>query len=138
MAFENNDKKMDSVYSKRIKAGKRRTYFFDVRETRGNDYYLTITESRKKFDSDGYDRHKIFLYKEDFNKFLKGLGEAVDFVKTELMPDFDFDAFNHDTPYEGFESVESEAPSMSADIPETPKDTDTPPSNPSHEDVDKW
>ena len=105
MAYENNEKnnekKMDSVYSKRIRAGKRRTYFFDVRETRGNDYYLTITESRKRFDSDGYDRHKIFLYKEDFNKFIKGLGEAIDYVKTELMPDFDFDAFNHDTPYEG-------------------------------------
>jgi hypothetical protein len=101
VAYENNDKKMESVYSKRIRAGKRRTYFFDVRETRGNDYYLTITESRKRFDSDGYDRHKIFLYKEDFNKFIKGLGEAVDYVKTELMPDFDFDAFNHDTPYEG-------------------------------------
>ncbi len=105
MAYENNDKKMDSVYSKRIKAGKRRTYFFDVRETRGNDYYLTITESRKRFDSEGYDRHKIFLYKEDFNKFVKGLNEAVDFVKTELMPDFDFDAFNHDTPYEGEEGA---------------------------------
>jgi hypothetical protein len=103
VAYENNEKKMDSVYSKRIRAGKRRTYFFDVRETRGNDYYLTITESRKRFDSDGYDRHKIFLYKEDFNKFIKGLGEAVDYVKTELMPDFDFDAFNHDTPYEGEE-----------------------------------
>ena len=101
MAYENNDKKMESVYSKRIRAGKRRTYFFDVRETRGNDYYLTITESRKRFDSDGYDRHKIFLYKEDFNKFIKGLIEAVDYVKTDLMPDFDFDAFNHDTPYEG-------------------------------------
>ena len=101
MAYENNDKKIESVYSKRIKAGKRRTYFFDVRETRGNDFYLTITESRKRFDSDGYDRHKIFLYKEDFNKFVKGLVEAVDYVKTELMPDFDFDAFNHDTPYEG-------------------------------------
>jgi Protein of unknown function (DUF3276) len=101
VAYENNEKKMDSVYSKRIRAGKRRTYFFDVRETRGNDYYLTITESRKRFDSEGYDRHKIFLYKEDFNKFIKGLGEAIDYVKTELMPDFDFDAFNHDTPYEG-------------------------------------
>jgi hypothetical protein len=103
VAYENNDKKMESVYSKRIRAGKRRTYFFDVRETRGSDYYLTITESRKRFDSDGYDRHKIFLYKEDFNKFIKGLAEAVDYVKTELMPDFDFDAFNHDTPYEGEE-----------------------------------
>jgi len=89
---------MESVYSKRIRAGKRRTYFFDVRATRSNDYYLTITESRKKFNEDGYDRHKIFLYKEDFNKFLKALTEAVDYVKTELMPDFDFDAYNHDTP----------------------------------------
>lgn len=97
MAYDNNDKRMESVYSKRIRAGKRRTYFFDVRATRSNDYYLTITESRKKFDQDGYDRHKIFLYKEDFNKFLKGLTEAVDYVKTDLMPDFDFDAYNHDT-----------------------------------------
>src|SRR6476659_9561124 len=87
---------MESIYSKRIRAGKRRTYFFDVRATRGNDYYLTITESRKRFDDNGYDRHKVFLYKEDFNKFIKALGEAVDYVKTELMPDFDFDAFNHD------------------------------------------
>ncbi len=89
---------MESVYSKRIRAGKRRTYFFDVRATRGNDYYLTITESRKRFNDDGYDRHKIFLYKEDFNKFCKALGEAVDYVKTDLMPDFDFDAFNHEYP----------------------------------------
>lgn len=96
MAYENNDKKLESIYSKRIRAGKRRTYFFDVRATRGNDYYLTITESRKRFDDNGYDRHKIFLYKEDFNKFIKALGEAVDYVKTDLMPDFDFDAFNHD------------------------------------------
>ncbi len=107
MAYENNDKRMESVYSKRIRAGKRRTYFFDVRATRSNDYYLTITESRKKFNEDGYDRHKIFLYKEDFNKFLKALTEAVDYVKTELMPDFDFDAYNHDTPQDGENYVES-------------------------------
>ena len=106
MAYENNDKKLESVYSARIRAGKRRTYFFDVRATRGNDYYLTITESRKRFNEDGYDRHKIFLYKEDFNKFLKGLTESIDYVKTDLMPDFDFDAFNHDTPYEGGENNE--------------------------------
>jgi Protein of unknown function (DUF3276) len=96
VAYENNEKKMESIYSKRIRAGKRRTYFFDVRATRGNDYYLTITESRKRFDDNGYDRHKVFLYKEDFNKFIKALGEAVDYVKTELMPDFNFDAYNHD------------------------------------------
>ena len=96
MAYDNNEKRLESVYSKRIRAGKRRTYFFDVRATRSNDYYLTITESRKKFNEDGYDRHKLFLYKEDFNKFMKALGEAVDYVKTDLMPDFDFDAFNHE------------------------------------------
>ena len=151
MAYENNDKKMESVYSKRIRAGKRRTYFFDVRETRGNDYYLTITESRKRFDSDGYDRHKIFLYKEDFNKFIKGLGEAVDYVKTELMPDFDFDAFNHDTPYEGEDGQQVPAPAtfnagiIDAEI--TPKvdepvinipQDDAPLDNGSTEEVDKW
>ena len=96
MAYENNDKRQESVYSSRIKAGKRRTYFFDVRATRANDYFLTITESRKRFEDDGYDRSKLFLYKEDFNKFIKGLTEAVDFVKTDLMPDFNFDAFNHE------------------------------------------
>ena len=153
MAYENNDKKMESVYSKRIRAGKRRTYFFDVRETRGNDYYLTITESRKRFDSDGYDRHKIFLYKEDFNKFIKGLGEAVDYVKTELMPDFDFDAFNHDTPYEGEDGQHpattvpryEEAASIPVAVAATeeepvsiaPAET-TPLDNGSTEEVDKW
>jgi len=141
---------MESVYSKRIRAGKRRTYFFDVRETRGNDYYLTITESRKRFDSDGYDRHKIFLYKEDFNKFIKGLTDAVDFVKTELMPDFDFDAFNHDTPYEGdgtetvasengTNSIVEEAPAPVAEV-KAPvlDDTSAPSDNGSSVEVDKW
>jgi hypothetical protein len=99
--YDNNEKKQESVYSTRIRAGKRRTYFFDVRATRANDYFLTITESRKRFDDNGYDRHKVFLYKEDFNKFLKALTEALDFVKTDLMPDFDFDAFNHDDLEEG-------------------------------------
>lgn len=153
MAYENNEKKQESVYSKRIRAGKRRTYFFDVRETRGNDYYLTITESRKRFDSDGYDRHKIFLYKEDFNKFIKGLGEAVDYVKTELMPDFDFDAFNHDTPYEGEEGqasvsaapaataepVVAEAAEPVAEKAEAPEAvTNISSDNGSTEEVDKW
>ena len=95
----NNDRKIESVYSTRVRAGKRRTYFFDVRATRANDYFLTITESRKRFDNNGYDRHKVFIYKEDFNKFIKAINEAIDFVKTELMPDFDFDAFNHDEAY---------------------------------------
>src|SRR6478736_6502835 len=109
---------MESIYSKRIRAGKRRTYFFDVRATRGNDYYLTITESRKRFNDNGYDRHKIFLYKEDFNKFIKALTEAVDHVKTQLMPDFDFDAYNHDeieTEHEAEEvTATEEAPVINA------------------------
>jgi hypothetical protein len=154
VAYDNNEKRMDSVYSKRIRAGKRRTYFFDVRTTRGNDYYLTITESRKRFNDDGYDRHKIFLYKEDFNKFLKALTEAVDHVKTELMPDFDFDAFNHEYDEEGNEGGEGSyaggynvdaAPSSevkSAPVedakPETPSDTAPSMDNGSDEQVDKW
>ncbi len=100
MAYENknfgDNRNNESLFSKRIKAGKRRTYFFDVRTTRGNDYFITITESKKRFDDNGYDRHKMFLYKEDFNKFIAALNETVDHVKTELMPDFDFDAYNHD------------------------------------------
>jgi hypothetical protein len=128
---------MESVYSIRVKAGKRRTYFFDVRETRGNDFYVTITESRKRFDSDGYDRHKIFLYKEDFNKFLKGLNETIDHVKTDLMPDFDFDAFNHDTPYEGEEGQPSEsAPAPASEAPDQPSASMG--DNGSTEEVDKW
>ena len=150
MAYENNDKKMESIYSKRIRAGKRRTYFFDVRATRGNDYYLTITESRKRFDDNGYDRHKIFLYKEDFNKFIKALGEAVDYVKTELMPDFDFDAFNHDENPDDFvregsavgsepvngelnDTVKIEEPVAVAPVVETNNGQSSP-----EEEVDKW
>ena len=121
MTYDNNEKRMDSVYSKRIRAGKRRTYFFDVRTTRGNDYYLTITESRKRFNDDGYDRHKIFLYKEDFNKFIKALGEAVDHVKTELMPDFDFDAFNHEYDEEGGENGEGREGGYGSYTPAAPK-----------------
>ena len=142
MAYDNNEKRMESVYSKRIRAGKRRTYFFDVRATRSNDYYLTITESRKKFNEDGYDRHKIFLYKEDFNKFLKALTEAVDYVKTELMPDFDFDAYNHDNVAEN-EAQEPSASSIADDIIEEVRHTPTTTPNTTTtsatgEEVDKW
>ena len=155
MAYENNDKKIESVYSKRIRAGKRRTYFFDVRATRGNDYFLTITESRKRFDDNGYDRHKIFLYKEDFNKFIKALGEAIDYVKTDLMPDFDFDAFNHEyNDAEGGEGgngtereqVSSEPEAVAAEttvdveaaVAPTPITDAVAASNSASEEVDKW
>jgi len=74
----------DEVFSKRVKAGKR-TYFFDVKTTRGRDLYLTITESKRTGDNDGhpeYEKHKIFLYKEDFDKFNEGLGEALDKIRS--------------------------------------------------------
>ncbi|MFT5834745.1 MAG: hypothetical protein ACI97N_002385 [Cognaticolwellia sp.] len=90
---ERNQRKYESVYSKTVRAGKRRTYFFDVKQTKGNDYYLTITESKKRFEDGGYERHKIFLYKEDFNRFLEGLNETVDHVKSDLMPDYDYDEY---------------------------------------------
>jgi hypothetical protein len=84
----------EKIYSKRVRAGKR-TYFFDVRSTRSNDYYLTITESRRHPQGEGftYEKHKMFLYKEDFDKFVEALQETVEHVKTELMPDFDFSQF---------------------------------------------
>jgi len=157
---ENDMLEKDEIFSKVLRAG-RRTYFFDVRTTRGNDYYLTITESRKRFNDDGYDRHKIFLYKEDFNKFLKALNEAVDHVKTDLMPDFDFDAFNHEYDEESGEGHEggygggyaqpAAAPvaaveTADAPVEEAPAAAPEAPSNPStseadngaSEEVDKW
>ena len=84
----------EDVFSKPVRAGKR-TYFFDVKATKGNDYYLTITESKRKVDKDGrfaYDKHKIFLYKEDFEKFTESLQEVIDFIRqncpvTERTPE---------------------------------------------------
>jgi len=83
----------NEVYSEKIRAGKR-TYFFDVRATHAEDYYITITESKRRFGGRGYDKHKIFLYKEDFNKFQAALAKTVDHVKTELMPDYDYEEFD--------------------------------------------
>lgn len=93
MDHERNQRRFESVYSRKIRAGKRRTYFFDVRKTKGEDFYLTLTESTRKFNGDGYERHKIFLYKEDFNRFMDSLQEVVEHIKTELMPEYDYDEF---------------------------------------------
>jgi len=74
----------EEIFSKAVRAGKR-TYFFDVKATRRNDYYLTITESKKRFGRDGksfYEKHKVFLYKEDFEKFSEGLKEVVEYIIT--------------------------------------------------------
>jgi len=89
-----SEQRATGVYSKRIRAGRRRTYFFDVKTTRTSDFFLTITESKKRFDNRGYERHKLHLYKEDFNKFLEALQETVEHVKNELMPEYDFDEFS--------------------------------------------
>lgn len=116
---ERNQRKYESVYSKTIRAGKRRTYFFDVKQTKGKDYYLTITESKKRFEDGGYERHKIFLYKEDFNRFLEGLNDTVDHVKTDLMPDYDYDEYTrrHEEYLENKERMTQEENEFSKDVP---------------------
>lgn len=88
----NNGGKYSGFFSKKLRAGKRRTYFFDVRSTKQGDFFLTITESKKKFEGEGYDSHKVFLYKEDFKKFMEALNETMDYIKTDLMPEYDYDS----------------------------------------------
>lgn len=92
---EFNKNEGQEIFSKKIRAGKR-TYFFDVKSTRGKDYFITITESKKSFEDGNYVKHKIFLYKEDFNKFVEALTETVNYIKSDLMPDYDFDEFRHE------------------------------------------
>ncbi|MGB0918771.1 MAG: DUF3276 family protein [Flavobacteriales bacterium] len=85
-----DSRRREDIFSKPVRAGKR-TYFFDVKATRGNDYYLTITESKRRIDENGkfhYDKHKLFLYKEDFEKFADGLTEAIEFIKNEKGEDY--------------------------------------------------
>ncbi len=82
---EFDNQKKEEIFSRSVRAGKR-TYFFDVKTTKGNDYFLTITESKKRFNDDGtfsYQKHKIFLYKEDFDKFNEGFNEAMNFIRNE-------------------------------------------------------
>ncbi len=86
--FEKNGHDREEIFSKAVRAGKR-TYFFDVKSTKGNDYYLTITESKKRFGDDGkffYEKHKLFLYKEDFDKFAEGLTEVIAHIKSISPP----------------------------------------------------
>lgn len=83
MTNEENTRNDEGLYSRSVRAGKR-TYFFDVRSTRAGDYYLTITESKKRFADDGkffFEKHKVFLYKEDFEKFTENFHDAIDFIK---------------------------------------------------------
>jgi len=81
---DNNNGYKDEIFTKRVRAGKR-TYFFDVKSTKSEkDFYITITESKRVGDDD-YEKHKIFLYKEDFDKFRDALAETVVYVQTNLL-----------------------------------------------------
>lgn len=91
--MEENEQKRenarDEIYSKAVRAGKR-TYFFDVKSTRRDEMYMTVTESKKMFDRDGryhFEKHKIFLYREDFEKFVEGLNEVVQYIKENSPAD---------------------------------------------------
>jgi hypothetical protein len=91
-----NKGRKDEIYSLSIRAGKR-TYFFDVKATRSDEYYLTITESKRKFSNEEgkffYEKHKLFLYKEDFDKFVNGLNGVIEFIQTGKKSEvFDFTA----------------------------------------------
>ena len=89
--YENDSKFREEIYSKAVRAGKR-TYFFDVKSTRRDEFYLTITESKKRFEQDGnfhFEKHKIFLYKEDFEKFIDGLQEVISFIDQNQVDDYD-------------------------------------------------
>jgi len=87
--LENKDRDRGEIFSRAVRAGKR-TYFFDVKATVGEEYYLTITESKRKFNNEQgkffYEKHKLFLYKEDFEKFNNGLSDAIEFIKTGKAP----------------------------------------------------
>lgn len=124
MEFTNDNKSNEPVFSKKVRAGKRRTYFFDVRTTKGNDYYLTITESRKKMNDEGFERHKVFLYKEDVNKFINELTETIDYLKNELMPTYDFDQFSH-AQDENYTPQHQEESEPVAAAPATPIESNT-------------
>lgn len=92
MSEHHGDSVRDDIFSKAVRAGKR-TYFFDVKSTRGNDLYLTITESKKRFHDNGshsFEKHKLFLYKEDFEKFAEGLEEAIAQIKSIRSGDNEF------------------------------------------------
>ncbi len=120
---ENNGNERQEIFSERVRAGKR-TYFFDVKATRSNDYYLTITESKRLYKEAGftYEKHKIFLYKEDFNKFVKALNNTVNHVKNELLPDVDFDQFDREREERAAANAAAKEKSQEATQDEKPQD----------------
>jgi hypothetical protein len=88
--IENKDRDREEIFSRTVRAGKR-TYFFDVKATIGEEHYLTITESKRRFNNEQgkffYEKHKLFLYKEDFEKFTNGLSDAIEFITTGKAPE---------------------------------------------------
>jgi hypothetical protein len=88
--IENKDRDREEIFSRAVRAGKR-TYFFDVKSTVGEEYYITITESKRRFNNEQgkffYEKHKLFLYKEDFDKFANGLSDVVEFIRTGKAPE---------------------------------------------------
>ena len=115
----------EEIFSQAVRAGKR-TYFFDVKATRRNDYYLTITESKKRYHKDGrffYEKHKVFLYKEDFEKFSDGLAEAIQYIKDnrpeelldEVVEEKDTAQSYTDVEFEDLEKVEATSATTTED-----------------------
>jgi hypothetical protein len=90
MEEQDNFERRDGIFSRAVRAGKR-TYFFDVKQTRNDEKYLTITESKRRFSNDQgkffYEKHKLFLYQEDFEKFMKSLNESLHFIDTGELPE---------------------------------------------------
>jgi len=106
--LENKDRQRVEIFSKAVRAGKR-TYFFDVKSTKSDDFYLTITESKKRFSNEEgkfhYEKHKLFLYKEDFEKFSEGLTEVIEFIKTGVKPETTSEASSNEFSDVSFEDL---------------------------------
>ena len=121
---ENKEMNREEIYSRVIRAGKR-TYFFDVKATRSGEQYLTITESKRRFNNEQgkfyYEKHKLFLYKEDFEKFSRGLGEVIEFIETgKKAPEPEPETENQTLSTESVASVEFE----DLGDPEEPKESE--------------
>ena len=114
----------DEIFSKAVRAGKR-TYFFDVKSTRGGDLYLTITESKKRFHDDGnfyFEKHKLFLYKEDFEKFSDGLSEVIDKIE-ELKENSSFEQEPSNQDEQPQDSSSDQISEETSDDPENKENT---------------
>jgi hypothetical protein len=113
--MEFNDRQKVEIYSKAVRAGKR-TYFFDVKSTKSDEYYLTITESKKRFNAEdgkfSYEKHKLFLYKEDFEKFSEGLSDVVEFINTGKRTETPVESTTSEFSDVNFDDLKSESESQ--------------------------